>query len=352
MVLWIVVGLVLLFILQAVLIALFKRRKSADKKRAEKGFEGVELYIPPENSGAIRESPVITNVQSNRTPVIYNKTVIKNTVLANTRGSGPYNEREKELPRLGYGGREGSTVEPLIGPREGIKALPPGTPVTVEAGKPTEGSNGAIPPYVSRIPEEERTLDEEANIPSIMAALDDIIENNPTEHEIVADDADEGNKENTWNESGEDDGVDIGWENEGDDQEKMDFDAEIERLGDVSFGDPTIEEDVQSDLAEKGEGATTLASIPVKKVAISTETGEELKHCSKCDGYFERGEEACPHCAEREGMNGFAKGAGMRGLDPTDREESDDETEPPRRYPEEMIFDDDDVKLEDILEGI
>ena len=51
-------------------------------------------------------------------------------------------------------------------------------------------------------------------------------------------------------------------------------------------------------------------------------------------------------------MNGLGKVAGMWGLDPTDREESEDETEPPRRYPEEMIFDDDDVKLEDLLEGI
>jgi hypothetical protein len=195
-------------------------------------------------------------------------------------------------------------------------------------------------------------VNESANMPSIKIALDDLVERIPKVQEAQVDAASEIKLDGPV--SGADDvrKIEIGWDEDGGNVGEIENDDEMERSGDVLLDEPAIGDDPGNDMMEKDESATALASIPVKKVAISTETGEELEHCPKCDGYFEQDEKTCPHCAEREGRDDLSKGGGMRGLDPTDREESDDDSEPPRRYPEEMIFDDDDVKLEDILEGI
>ena len=37
-------------------------------------------------------------------------------------------------------------------------------------------------------------------------------------------------------------------------------------------------------------------SIPVKQIAISKETGEELRLCNVCKGYFEPSNKTCPYC--------------------------------------------------------
>ncbi len=350
-VLWIVVGLVILFILQAVLIALFRRRKSRDKNDAMEKFDSSEVSTWPKDSGTVQKNRIVRNVQPNIPPTIYRRVINKNAVPFRTARAVPYIENGANLPQLGTEKTALPSSETLVGPRAGIKALPQWAPGTVEPGTYMQGSNSEIQPSVPQPSEQERSVNEEVNIPSIMSAHDDLGESLPA-YETSADIVNEVNDEDTSGIIDEDDEIEIGWEEDEKGSGERDFDVEIERLGEVSFDEPLIEDDIQTDETEMDESATALASIPVKKVAISKETGEELKHCPKCDGYFERGEDDCPHCAEKEGMNGLGKVAGMWGLDPTDREESEDETEPPRRYPEEMIFDDDDVKLEDLLEGI
>jgi len=105
---------------------------------------------------------------------------------------------------------------------------------------------------------------------------------------------------------------------------------------------------------EAGSGETTddengkaLAKIPIRRVAISKETGEELQKCDTCGKYYDHTWDACPNCSG----GSYHSISGKTGLDPTDRDVEDDDSESPRRYPEEEIFDDD-LNLEDIIEGM
>ena len=119
----------------------------------------------------------------------------------------------------------------------------------------------------------------------------------------------------------------------------------------------TDEEEETEDISERAgesepgemtndKNGKAFAKIPIRRVAISKETGEELNRCDSCGKYYDHTWDACPNCS-----GGSQIASGKAGLDPTDKEAEDESGESPRRYPEEEIFDDD-LNLEDIIEGM
>ena len=109
--------------------------------------------------------------------------------------------------------------------------------------------------------------------------------------------------------------------------------------------EPDGKEDDRIGVVNERENGT-LARIPVKRIAVEKETGVEVVLCEDCNKYYKPSEGPCPHCTKGDG-----DGSGLLGLDPTDKESGKDEG-PARRYPEEEMFDGDDLDLEDIIEGM
>ena len=61
--------------------------------------------------------------------------------------------------------------------------------------------------------------------------------------------------------------------------------------------DRTSSEDTPVEMDER---IGTLAKIPVKRIAISKESGEELKLCDICNDYYSPSKKTCPHCGGRK----------------------------------------------------
>jgi len=57
-----------------------------------------------------------------------------------------------------------------------------------------------------------------------------------------------------------------------------------------------LDEGVEEPISRNDEKPETLAKIPVKQIAISKETGEQLRLCEICKGYFEPSHKTCPLC--------------------------------------------------------
>jgi len=139
----------------------------------------------------------------------------------------------------------------------------------------------------------------------------------------------------------EDEKIEIGWDDEEKETGEENTDLE-EKTEDV----PERVDESESGEAIEDENGKALAKIPIRRVAISKETGEELNKCDSCGKYYDHTWDACPNCS-----GGSQSASGKTGLDPTDKEAEDESGESPRRYPEEEIFDDD-LNLEDIIEGM
>jgi len=108
--------------------------------------------------------------------------------------------------------------------------------------------------------------------------------------------------------------------------------------------DERVKENDVSPVGDSDRG--TLAKIPVKRIAVEKETGEKVVLCEDCNKYYKPSEGSCPNCSKTEG-----DGRSPLGLDPTDKEADEDDDGPARRYPEEELYDDD-LELEDIIEGM
>jgi len=74
----------------------------------------------------------------------------------------------------------------------------------------------------------------------------------------------------------------------------------VERKAAISGIFDGLDEEVREEEKEVDDNSGTLAKIPVKRMAISKDTGEELRICDGCGGYYENDITKCPHCSGRK----------------------------------------------------
>ena len=74
---------------------------------------------------------------------------------------------------------------------------------------------------------------------------------------------------------------------------------DFDRKEDMDERAELVEPDGSTD-TETSENGVVFAKIPLKRIAVSRETGEKMNICSSCGGYFPILQDVCPHCMDEE----------------------------------------------------